>query len=129
LCVGGGVGSNTQVGYIQYLKKNSGADQKRYSYYHEKVLIPFYNKYRKELLEYDSESGMICPDEFTGAAYCDGDVPQVKAVIAAAELFTGNRINVIKQNPARSGTEQAADLSKVFKLLKEITYLIIPSMM
>jgi hypothetical protein len=77
LCVGGGVRSNTHVGYILFLKKNSGADQKRYAYYHEQVLIPFYNKYRKELLEYDSESGMICPDEFTGAAYCDGDVPQV----------------------------------------------------
>jgi hypothetical protein len=63
LCVGGGVGSNSEVGYIMFCKK--GSDQERYEYYHKHVLIPMIERYRKELYDYDSQLGMPCPDEYT----------------------------------------------------------------
>ena len=45
LCVGGGVGSNDQVGYVVFTKKNSGADQTRFEHYHKNVLKPMIDKY------------------------------------------------------------------------------------
>ena len=44
---------------------------------------------------------------------------QVKAVTSEHQLFTDNKVIANKQNAARSGVEQPADLAKVFKVMKK----------
>jgi len=44
----------------------------------------------------------------------------VDAVTQSAELFTENKIIANKQNAARSGVEQPADLTSVFRIIKKI---------
>ena len=45
-------------------------------------------------------------------------MPQVKAVTSEHQLFTDKKAIANKQNEARTGVEQPADLAKVFKVLK-----------
>eukprot|EP00956_Cyclotella_meneghiniana_P014153 scaffold21057_cov63-Cyclotella_meneghiniana.AAC.3 len=122
LCVGGGVGSNDSVGYIVFTKKNSGADQLRFEHYHKHILKPMVDEYRKRLYDYDPDSGTEIPRELFAVACSDGDMPQVKAVASNdPHFFIENLIVVMKQNAARTGVEQPADLAKVFKVIKLLT--------
>jgi hypothetical protein len=111
LCVGGGVGSNDDVGYVVFLKgKTGGAEMQRFAYYHEHILIPMIQH----------ESGMTLPVELFAASYCDGDMSQIKAVTSDPQPFIDNKIYANKQNPARTAVEQAADKAKVFPILKAL---------
>eukprot|EP00956_Cyclotella_meneghiniana_P037122 scaffold134700_cov46-Cyclotella_meneghiniana.AAC.1 len=121
LCVGGGVGSNDQVGYVVFTKKNSGADQTRFEHYHKNDLKPMIDKYRERLYNYDSDSGAAIPRELFAVACSDGGLPQVKAVANDPDFFIENLITMMKQNAARTGVEQPADLAKVFKVIKLCT--------
>jgi hypothetical protein len=120
LCIGGvGIGGDTQLGYVVFTRKESGAEKKRFVYYQNEVLIPFMNKMRKDYSGYDTSGGMPIPDTLTGVSWCDGDMSQVKAVTSEHQLFTDNKVIANKQNAARSGVEQPADLAKVFKVMKK----------
>ena len=48
-------------------------------------------------------------------AWCDGDLSQIYATVNEVNQFTENKIIPNKQNAARSGVEQSADLCCVFK--------------
>ena len=53
-------------------------------------------------------------------SWCDGDVSQIASIVDDLPLFHENKITSNKQNNARSGKEQPADLTKKFKILKRI---------
>jgi hypothetical protein len=111
---------NQQLGYVCFIRRTgeSSADLRRYKHYRNAILLPFI----KELcLAHDyHEPGNEVPEELTAVSYCDGDLPQIAAIVDELKQETENLLRVInnKQNAARSTTEQAADLSKVFKFLK-----------
>ena len=118
LCIGGsGVGANEQEGYIVFTR--SGQDQKRFEFYQSNVLLPFINSLRKEYSNFDISDGISIPDELTAAAWCDGDLPQVHAILGNHSLFTEMKVVANKQNAARTGVEQPADLAKVFVIFKQ----------
>ena len=118
LCIGGsGVGANEQEGYIVFTR--SGQDQKRFEFYQSNVLLPFINSLRKEYSIFDISDGISIPDELTAAAWCDGDLPQVHAIVGNHNLFTEMKVVANKQNAARTGVEQPADLAKVFIIFKQ----------
>ncbi len=54
---------------------------------------------------------MPIPDHLTAVSWCDGDLAQISNITCeeSIELYKENKIIANKQNPARSGTEQAAD--------------------
>ena len=119
LCIGGiGIGGDTQLGYVVFTKKNQG-QKKRSPYYQNEVLIPFIKKMHKDYSGYDASIGMLIPDTLTGIAWCDGNMSQVKATTKEHQLFTENKVIANKQNAARTGVEQLADLAKVFQVMKK----------
>jgi hypothetical protein len=50
--------------------------------------------------------------------WCDDDLSQIDAIRKYINLFSENKIIPNKQNVARSGVEQPADLCRVFKGIK-----------
>ena len=118
LCIcDSGVGANEQEGYIVFTR--SGQDQKRFEFYQSNVLLPFINSLRKEYSNFDISDGISVPDELTAAAWCDGDLPQVHAIVGNHNLFSEMKVVANKQNAARTGVEQPADLAKVFVIFKQ----------
>ena len=123
LCIGGGgvsVDSSEQCGHLFLMRNTEGAEKARFKYYQEKILIPGINLQRKKYCDFDIASGTSIPDKATAVAWSDGDLSQVYAVTQSAELFTENKIIANKQNAARSGVEQPADLTPVFRIIKKI---------
>ena len=59
------------------------------------------------------------PDELNAAACCDGDLPQVHAIVSNQNLFMEMKVVANRQNAARTGVEQPADLAKVFVIFKQ----------
>ena len=64
-------------------------------------------------------NGISIPDELTAAAWCDGDLPQVHAIVGNHNLFTEMKVVPNKQNVAGTGVEQPADLAKVFVIFNQ----------
>jgi hypothetical protein len=62
------------------------------------------------------------PDELSAVSWCDGDLAQVATIVEenALPIYVNEKICVNKQNAARSGTEQAADLTTTFKMLHKL---------
>ena len=52
-------------------------------------------------------------------SWCDGDNAQIKSIIQATDTYNDNSIVAMKHNAARTGTEQGADLTKVFRLMQK----------
>ena len=123
LCIGGGgvsINSSEQSGHLFLMRNTEGAEKARFKYYQEKILIPGINLQRKKYCDFDFAAGTSIPDKATAVAWSDGDLSQVYAVTQSAELFTENKIIANKHNAARSGVEQPADLTPVFRIIKKI---------
>eukprot|EP00956_Cyclotella_meneghiniana_P029834 scaffold73484_cov30-Cyclotella_meneghiniana.AAC.1 len=65
LCVGGGIGSNDDIGYVCFTKKKKGVEKERFEYYHKHVLVPFIESNRRRYHGYDSNDGAEVPDDLT----------------------------------------------------------------
>ena len=76
--------------------------------------MPFINEMRKTIHDFDVEAGATIPEELTAVSWCDGDMSQVASIANDHALLPENKIIANKQNAARTGVEQAADLTKVF---------------
>ena len=121
LCIGGNgvtVG-NEQQGHVFFMRSEKGADKARFKYYQDNILIPFINDSRKEYDDFDSTAGTNIPSTLTAVSWCDGDLSEIASIVGDVTNFSENKIIANKQNAARSGVEQPADLAKVFKLLKK----------
>jgi hypothetical protein len=62
------------------------------------------------------------PDELSSVSWCDGDLAQIATIVEedTMSIYSTEKICVNKQNAARSGTEQAADLTTTFKMLHKL---------
>ena len=123
MCIGGGdvgvgVGYSQQVGHLFLMRSSEGAEKERFKYYQEHILIPGIHQQRKKYCDFDINDGEEIPDELTAVAWCDGDLSQIYATVNDIDQFTENKIIPNKQNAARSGVEQPADLCRVFKGIK-----------
>ena len=56
------------------------------------------------------------------AIWCDGDLAQIDNVVSdeSLSMYRDNMIIACKQNAARSGVEQTADLTKFYKLMHKL---------
>ena len=125
LCIGGGgvsVDSSEQCGHLFLMRNTEGAEKARFKYYHEKILIHGINLQRKKFCNFDIAAGSSIPDKATAVAWCDGDLSQIDAIKRSVEMYAENKIIANKQNAARSGVEQPADLTPVFKIIKKIQH-------
>jgi hypothetical protein len=118
LCIGGcGVSGNKEVGYVVFMKKGNGGEEAPFKYYHDKVLMPFIKQQRED---FHGADGIAVRDDLTAVSWSDGDMSQIKAVASEHQLFRDEKVTVNKQNAARTGVEQPADLAKVFKVFSEL---------
>ena len=120
LCVGGGgvtVGSKG-FGILMFMRGEKGIDKYRYEIYRDEVLIPFIKQSRMEFGGW--EEGTPIPEDMKAVSWCDGDLAQIENIInpESLQVYTENMICAAKQNAARSGTEQFADLTKTFKQMQ-----------
>ena len=129
LCIGGdgvNVGCEQQGTVIFMRNDTNGGDIQRFKIYRDEILLPFISKSREEFSGFWRE-GMPIPPELTAISWCDGDLSQISNItcIESIQLYNEKKIIANEQNAARSGTEQAADLAKSFKIMhklqKEVT--------
>ena len=95
-------------------------DVKRYCFIFEELLLPFVKSNRQQ---HDGWIfGTPVPDSLFAVAWCDGDLPQITHATHSdsLEVLAKNKIFANKQSAARSGTEQAADLTRTFKFLNRL---------
>ncbi|KAL7442860.1 hypothetical protein ACHAXH_009425 [Discostella pseudostelligera] len=85
-CVGGGGVNinNKEFGNLLLMQDTVGAAEKKFKWYHDEILIPGIKAQRKHFAGFDSTSGEPVPDNQTAVSWCDGDLPQVKAIIDSA---------------------------------------------
>ncbi len=75
---------------------------------------------RKNYCNFDIAAETTIPDTVTAIAWCDGDMSQIDAIKRSVDLYIENKIIANKQNAARSGVEQPANLTQVFESIKKI---------
>jgi hypothetical protein len=112
--------SNNLPGYVVFLRKtgDNSLDRRRHQHYRESVFLPFVEKVRNQ---WDNHvPGTEVPEHLTAVSYCDSDLAQMAVVTDGAQMKINEEVRIVlnKQSAARSGTEQAADLCALFRLLK-----------
>ena len=109
---------NKQVEYHMLVEEKEEQEKERYSFFCDQVLLPFIENSRKEFST-NYEKGTQVPRHLKAVSWCDGDLAQIDNIVSreSISLYRENMIIACKQNAARSGVEQAADLTKVFKLM------------
>ena len=122
LCVGGGgvtVGSKG-YGIMMFMRGEKGIDKERYKIYRDEVLIPFIKESRHEFGGW--VEGTPIPEDMKAVSWCDGDLAQIENIISneSMQVYVENMVCAAKQNAARSGTEQFADLTKCFKQMQAL---------
>jgi hypothetical protein len=93
-------------------------DTRRFAYYRDEVYITFIENIRKSV---GYEPGTPVPEAFTVLSSQDGDAEQRRVLTDERRLEREGTLRIItnKHNPARTGTEQPADLTPVFRMLKQ----------
>ncbi len=119
-CIGGGANVTAEgVGHFLFMRDTPGAKQEKFKWYQKHVFVPGVNATRMEFDEFDATAWTEIPVKETAVVACDGDIPQLKAMLEELELYDENGIIFNKLNPAASATEQSADRNPIFKLIKE----------
>ena len=125
LCVGGsGVNvGNDRPGFVFFMRGEYKMDVRRYELYQQEILIPFINSTRNEYDSFEFKEGEPIPDRLTAVSWFDGDLCQIQNQVRSEsiDLYKKNKIIACKQSASRSGTEQPADVSAVFPLLKKLS--------
>jgi hypothetical protein len=121
LCVGGGgINPNSmgQPGYVCFIQNegNKGTDKSKFELYRDKILLPFVERLRAR------NGDSVGKDAPTFVTWCDGDLAQLATTVDETTLARYEEVNIVanKQSAARSATEQAADLSPIFKILHDL---------
>ena len=118
---GGGISlGNTQKGYILFMRGGEKVDKERYKLYRDKIFLPYVNDTRNKYDSFLHDGITPIPDALTAVSWCDGDISQIANIVEDIDVYTSNKIIANKQSAARSGTEHAADLCKVFPCLKKM---------
>jgi hypothetical protein len=104
------------------MHNTEGADKAWFKYYQEKILIHGINLQLKRYCNFDIAAGTSILNKATAVAWYDGDLSQIDAIKRSVEMYAENKIIANKQNAARSGVEQPANLTPVFKIIKKIQH-------
>ena len=109
-----------QCGFLLLMRGQKGSDKIRYNYYCDNILLPFVQQSRMEFGGW--EYGTPIPHNLKAVSWCDGDLAQIENIVSTDSLnkYKENMICANKQNAARSGVEQAADLTRTFKIMKRL---------
>ena len=122
LCVGGGgvTVDNKGYGILMFMRGDKGMDKRRYQVYRDEVLLPFIRETRKDFGDW--VEGTPIPEDLKAVSWCDGDLAQIDNIVSdeSLSLYRENMVCANKKNAARSGTEQAADLTKTFKIMQAL---------
>ena len=111
---------SSQEGMTLLIRGDVSYDKIAYTIYNVQVFLPFVAITRSE---YDGwQEGTPIPDNLQGISWKDGDYTQYTQITIDSteeylQLYSENLMCVNTQNAARSGTEQAADLTKTFKIM------------
>jgi hypothetical protein len=110
------------VGYLLLLRNDNDGEQdkKRYKWIQENIFLPFVASNREQ---HDNWiEGTPIPQSMMAVSWCDGDNAQIKMLVEDSTLAQLGRLNITvnKQHAARTGTEQAADLTKTFKICNSL---------
>lgn len=103
-----------------FMRKHTGVDEQRYKWYRDKILFRSLHMSRMEFDGFTPEGNAPIPDRLTGSSWQDGDLAQIASIVKDISVFDDCKLIANKQSAARSGTEQAADLCRVFPLLKRL---------
>ena len=127
LCVGGyGAGQNSGWGYVLFMRGEKGAEERRFKWIRDNILIPFINWTR---LEYDKvdiaklvDEGVPIEEENIAISYGDGDVSALKTIVSEEGIAVYNRNGIVgcKGNPSGTAKEQICDLCKVFPITNHV---------
>jgi len=119
LCIGGcgvNVGS-TLKGCIIFVRNDNDkqTDKVRFRVYRDRVFIPFVETLRADVDGW--QKGDPVEDDLRVVSWADGDLAQAATTVEEdnLEVYKDLKILANKQSAARSATEQAVDLSLVFK--------------
>jgi hypothetical protein len=108
--------SNDLLDYVIFIRKTgaNSLDKRLHKHYRENVLLPFVETVHQKHDHF--VPGTNVPERLTGVSYCEGDYAQMAVVTDEATMENNKALRIVlnKQSAARSGTEQAADLSKLF---------------
>ena len=102
------------------MRGDTDGDKRRCKIYRNDVLVPFVNSTRSLFDDWSEGSAIL--DSQRAICWCDGDIQQISTIVAddSPALLAENKICANKQNAARTGTEQAADLTKTFKIMQSV---------
>ena len=130
LCKGGDDVFNSGFGWLVFLRadKKTASDEqaptlsignKKFMHYNDKVLLPFIAQVRKKL---GLVEGQDIPEWMTAISWFDGDIPQLQTMLfeERAALDLTEKIIRNKHAAAATGTQQPADLSPIFRELKQL---------
>ena len=84
------------------------------------MFLPFVYDSRSKYDSFTHDGITQIPDALTALSWCDGGTSQIANIVEDIDVYIANKIIANKQSAARSGTEQAADLCKVFPCLKKL---------
>ena len=92
-------------------------NKKIYQIYRKEILIPFIAHTRAYYGEW--RVGVPITEELKAVSWCDGDLSHIDNIMNSTSLkiYKENNISENKKNAARSATGQAAELSRVFKIM------------
>ena len=109
-----------QCGFLLLMRGQKGSDKIRYNYYCDNILLPFVQQSRMEFGGW--EYGTPIPHNLKAVSWCDGHLAQIENIVSTDSLnkYKENMICANKQNAACSGVEQAADLTRTFKIMKRL---------
>ena len=95
-------------------------DKYRCKIYRNDVLVPFGNA-KRLLFDNWSEDNAIL-DTQRGICSCDVHMQQISTIVAddSPVLLAEHKLCANKQNAARTGIEQAIDLTKTFKIMQSL---------
>lgn len=104
------------AGFIVFCRSGN-TESSNFDHYRRAVFHPTIEQTRRLL---GMEAGGPIPQHLKVSSFVDGAGPQLGALVSESlqSLEHELKIDTFKHNPARSATEQAADLCRVFRSLK-----------
>ena len=100
------------------MRNTEKAKQKKFKWYQKNVFIPGVNRNRLEFDNVDVSMLSEISAEETAVVSCDGDIPQLKAMLEDLAMYEESGIIFSKLSATTSAVEQAADNCSVFKGIK-----------
>ena len=122
LCFSGTVSpNNTSTGFLVFVRSDGTQAASVMRFKHQnKQIVKFVNEARQQIFSHVVVDGQAVPTNMKAICWCDGAFDQLTANVLNDEVWALMNILCNKQNPARTGVEQAADLARLFPRIREL---------